>query len=63
MGSSVVGADLDLGHVPLVSCDGGDALVSRDGRWNGGAEEVVVFAGSVWESSYTGHSAHPPPAN
>ena len=41
-----------LGHV---------SLVSRDGRCD--AEEVVVFAVSVWESSYTGHSAHPPPAN
>ena len=46
-----MGAPLGLGHD------------FRDGRWAGGAEEVVVFAGSVWESSYTGHSAHTPPAN
>ena len=55
-----MGAPLGLGPDFLVSCG---ALVSLDGRWAGDAEEVVVFAGSVWVSFYTGHSAHPPPAN
>ena len=61
----MVGTGVGDAHGALVSCDGRGALVSRDGCRAGDAdaEEAVVFAWSVWESSCTGHSPQPPPAN